>query len=86
MTCCLMQRNVSFKVGKVMFLGHHLLTAGIKPSPNKIADLKNFRAPETKEELKSGVRGSLGANCERQTEIDRIRQQKSDDARRRKKR
>lgn len=36
-----------------MFLGHHLSSAGIKPSPSKVAALSNFRAPKTKEELKS---------------------------------
>lgn len=42
-----------FKASEVIFLGHHLSTKGVKPSPEKIAALSKFRSPQTKEDLMS---------------------------------
>lgn len=42
-----------FKVNEIVFLGHSLSANGVKPSDDKITALRNFRAPETFDELKS---------------------------------
>ncbi|XP_062698374.1 uncharacterized protein K02A2.6-like [Aedes albopictus] len=42
-----------YKVKEVDFLGHHVSENGIKPTEDKMAVLKSFRAPHTAEELRS---------------------------------
>lgn len=42
-----------FRVTEVNFLGFHLSGNGIRPSEDKIVALKNFRSPQTAEELRS---------------------------------
>lgn len=42
-----------FLVSQLEFLGNLLTEAGIKPSPEKVAAIKKFRAPESLEELRS---------------------------------
>lgn len=42
-----------FKKQKISFMGHSLSAAGIEPSTDKVDAIRRFRAPETKEELRS---------------------------------
>ncbi|XP_062699139.1 uncharacterized protein K02A2.6-like isoform X2 [Aedes albopictus] len=42
-----------FRVQEIDFLGHHLSGNGIRPTDDKLAALKSFRAPQTAEELRS---------------------------------
>lgn len=42
-----------YGVEQLEFLGHNLSPKGITPTTDKIADIKNFRAPRTPEEVRS---------------------------------
>lgn len=42
-----------FQVQEIEFLGHHLSAKGIRPTDDKLAALKSFRAPHSAEELRS---------------------------------
>uniref|UniRef100_A0A1L8DIS4 RNA-directed DNA polymerase n=3 Tax=Nyssomyia neivai TaxID=330878 RepID=A0A1L8DIS4_9DIPT len=47
------QEKCCFKVKQVTFLGHTISEDGIKPTEGKIEAIQSFRAPQTKEELRS---------------------------------
>lgn len=47
------QTKCVFKVTEVMFVGHHLSAAGIRPAEEKTEVLKSFRTPANAEELRS---------------------------------
>ncbi|XP_055711553.1 uncharacterized protein K02A2.6-like [Phlebotomus papatasi] len=42
-----------FKVHEIIFLGHRISAEGIRPAKDKIESIRSFRAPTTKEELRS---------------------------------
>lgn len=42
-----------YNVEKVKFLGHVVSTTGIYPDPDKVKDIKSFRAPQGNDELQS---------------------------------
>lgn len=66
-----------FKVKKIMFLGHYLSNVGVSADPGKVHALETFRAPTSKEELKSflGLANYIGKFIpDLSTQTDQLRQ------------
>lgn len=56
------QEKSVYDVTEVSFLGHIVTTRGTLPDPDKVNDIKSFRAPESKDELQTLLGRFLNSN------------------------